>query len=321
MSRETTHPTSELLQAYLEEELATTRRAEVEAHLGECRRCAAELEGWALLFRELDELPALGPSPAFRERVLAEVPARATRAEGARAGLWRRLVAAVTGAGRHASGHLSPERIQELADDVLSGRRRRRAHAHIAACGDCRAEVHAWQALFREIEGLPELAPSDGFAPRVLAALGSVPASGPARAPTAAWKRLPAAALVAARRLVPSTRKGWALAGGAVAAPAVAVAAGLGAVIAHPLLTLGDLAAFLWWRAGDVAGGAGSWVLGRLVESPVTTWLWTVGELGSATPQLAVGGLIFLWAATLAAAWVLYRNVVQPHFAVERHVR
>lgn len=324
MSKEKTHLTSEVLQGYLEDELDRRQRARVEAHLGACRRCAAELEGWSLLFQELDELPALGPSSGFRERVLDQVSLRPigdATGEEAEPGLWRRLVAAVTGAGRSASEHLSPERIQDLAEGLLTGRSRKHARAHAAACGTCRSQVEEWQILFRELESLPELEPSPGFAARVMAAVDLAPVPAPAPAPEAWWKRLPSDALAAARSLVPTTRKGWALAGSAVAAPAVAFLALVGAVVAHPLLTVGDLAAFLWWRAGDLAGLAGNWILGRFVESPVLGWAWALVEVVATSPAMAAGGIALLWGTTLLAAWVLYRNVIQPFFALEQHVR
>jgi len=321
------HLLSETLQAYLEDALDPARRSEVEAHLGECRRCAAELEGWSLLFQDLEELPAMGPSPGFRERVLSQVPVHAPAAdpEAAEAqGLWDRLRNLVTGAGRSASEHLSPERIQDLLEGAIPRRRRQGATAHLAACGACRTEVEAWKFLFQTLEALPALEPSPGFQARVMAAvdLGRSPA------PVPAWKRLPAEAVAVARKLVPSprklipsTKKGWALAGGAVGVPALGMASVLWAVVAHPLLTVGDLAAFVSWRATDLVGLAGGWMLGRIVDSPVLAQGWGLVELVASSPGVAVGGLLAIWSLMLGAAWVFYRNVIQPFFAMERHVR
>lgn len=332
MSEGTRHLPSETLQAYLENALDAARRSEVEAHLGKCRRCAAELEGWTLLFRELDELPALGPSVEFRERVLAQVSAPApSEAPGAETpgadsapGLWDRFRALIPGARRAASEHLSPERIQDLLDGALGGRKRRAVAMHLAACRDCGAELEAWRGVFSSLEALPELAPSSGFAERVMAAVDTTPA--PASVPV--WKRVPQEAvglarrlLPAPRRLVPSTRKGWALAGGVVAVPMAVTLALLGAVVAHPLVTVGDLAAFVSWRAEEVAGLAGSWLLARVIDSPVLTWGWSLVELLASSPGVAVGGLLALWSLMLLAAWVLYRNVIHPFLPMERHVR
>lgn len=325
MSEGPRHLTGETFQAFLEGELEAARKARVEAHLAECRRCAAELEGWTLLFRELEELPALGPSPAFRERVLAQVPVRSPEGSPVEArtpGFLERLRARLTGAGRSASEHLAPERIQELVEGALSGARKRTAAAHLAACGSCRAEAESWQALFRTLDQLPALEPSPDFGARVMAAVDVEAVAERARASrTALWRRLPAEALAAGRGLVPSTRRGWALAGGVVAAPAVALVAALGAVVAHPLLTMGDLVAFAWWRMSDLVGAAGTWALSQVVANPLLAQVWGLVELAAASPGVAAGGLLVLWTAMLGAAWVLYRNVVQPHFALEPHVR
>jgi anti-sigma factor RsiW len=318
------HLTGETFQAYLEGELEAARKGEVETHLADCRRCAAELEGWTLLFRELNELPALGPSPAFRERVLSQVPVRGAQeapVEARTPGLLERLRTRLAGVGRSASEHLAPERIQELVEGALSGSRARRAAAHLAACGSCQAEAESWQALFRTLDELPVLDPSPEFGARVMAAVDVKAVAERARvARTPLWKRLPAPALAAARRLVPSTRKGWALAGGALAAPAVALVVAVGAVVAHPLLTVGDLVAFTLWRLGDLMGAAGTWALGQVVANPLLAQAWGFVEVLAASPGVAVGGLLAVWTAMLAATWVLYRNVVQPYFAMEHHV-
>jgi anti-sigma factor RsiW len=318
------HLTGETFQAFLEGELEAARKARVEAHLAECRRCAAELEGWALLFRELEELPALGPSPAFRDRVLSRLPvqvADGSPLEVRNPGLLQRLRDRLAGAGRSASEHLAPERIQDLVEGALSGARKRRAAAHLAACGSCRTEAEDWQTLFRTLDELPALEPSPDFGARVMAAVDVKAVAARARtARTALWKRLPAEALAAGRRLVPSTRRGWALAGGALAAPALALMVALGAVVAHPLLTVGDLVAFGWWRMGDLVGAAGTWALSQVVANPLLAQVWGLVEVLAASPGVAVTGLLALWAAMLGAAWVLYRNVVQPYLALEPHV-
>jgi anti-sigma factor RsiW len=318
------HLTGETFQALLEGELEAARKARVEAHLSKCRRCAAELEGWTVLFRELDELPALGPSPAFRERVLTRLPTRAREStvEVQAPGFLERLRARLTGAGRSASEHLAPERIHELVEGALSGARKRSAAAHLAACGPCRAEAESWQALFRTLDELPVLEPSPEFGARVMAAVNvKVVAARTAESRLPVWKRLTGRVLDAGRRLIPSTRRGWILTGGALSAPAVALAVTLGAVVAHPLLTLGDLVAFAWWRIGDLAGAVGTWAMSRVVASPLLAQAWGLVELAAASPGVAVGGLLVLWTAMLGAAWVLYRNVVQPYFALEPHVR
>jgi len=64
--------------------------------------------------------------------------------------------------------HPSPERLQALLDGVLSPEGRRHVEEHVVGCARCAAELSAWRALFEELEDLPVLAPSTGFAERVL---------------------------------------------------------------------------------------------------------------------------------------------------------
>jgi anti-sigma factor RsiW len=311
------HLASETLQAYLEGELASSVHRDVEAHLGECRRCAAELEGWSLLFRGLDELPELGPSEGFQERVLGQLPGRSPSP----AGLWDRIRSLVTGAGSTASDHLSPERIQDLLDGALGGRSRRRAAAHLAACDPCRTEAKSWKTVFQSLSELAVFAPSAGFAERVMAAVEPREVRGRAPAPVRVGAWILGELRAAARSLVPSTRKGWALAGGIVAAPTVGLLVVLGAVAAHPLLTVGDLAAFVSWRAGDAVGAMAGWVLGQMMGSPLLSQAYGWLEVVAASPGIAVTGLLALWAVMLGAGLVLYRNVISPLFVVDRHVR
>lgn len=65
--------------------------------------------------------------------------------------------------------HPSAERLQALLDGVLSPEGRRHVEEHVLGCARCAAELSAWRALYEELEDLPALAPSTGFAERVLA--------------------------------------------------------------------------------------------------------------------------------------------------------
>ena len=42
-------------------------------HIEDCRRCAAELDGYRALYAALSDLPRFAPSPAFNEQVMARV--------------------------------------------------------------------------------------------------------------------------------------------------------------------------------------------------------------------------------------------------------
>ena len=84
--------------------------------------------------------------------------------------------------------HLTAERIQAFLDGALPKEERVYVEEHAAFCGSCQEELDTWQLLYLELNDLPELAPSEGFARRVLAevevaepvALPSAPTTGAA---------------------------------------------------------------------------------------------------------------------------------------------
>ena len=74
--------------------------------------------------------------------------------------------------------HLTAERIQAFLDDALSRDERAEVQEHATFCGRCHAELEAWQFLYSELGGLPELSPAPNFRDRVLAGLDTaVPAA------------------------------------------------------------------------------------------------------------------------------------------------
>ena len=70
---------------------------------------------------------------------------------------------------KHRKTHLTAERIQAFLDDALSRNERAEVQEHATSCGRCQAEVEAWQLLYAELGGLPELSPAPNFGDRVLA--------------------------------------------------------------------------------------------------------------------------------------------------------
>lgn len=73
------------------------------------------------------------------------------------------------------SGPGAAERIQDYLDGALSPAETRAFEARVEASPELRAEVEAWSALLRRLDGLPRLAPTPGFAARVLAGLRAAP--------------------------------------------------------------------------------------------------------------------------------------------------
>jgi len=63
------HLTDELLNEYLDNELAPDGRTQVEKHLAECVDCAARLAAFQALFTELDSLPEVTLSKSLVARI------------------------------------------------------------------------------------------------------------------------------------------------------------------------------------------------------------------------------------------------------------
>jgi anti-sigma factor RsiW len=311
------HLTSETLQAFLEGELPRDRAHQVEHHLTGCARCASELDAWQLLFAELDEMPALGPSQGFTDRVMGQVSTRPSLA--------RRLADRVQTALRRPMAepgeHLSPERIQDLLEGALGSRQGRAARAHLGACVTCREEVEEWEELFTSLAAVPRLAPSKEFHERVMAGVRVVPR----QAPKPVTARLPrlvewaGQAAAAGRRLVPSTGRGWAWLAGTVSLPGLGVLAVLGAVLAHPLLSLEGLAHFARWRVADGVQAFFAWSAAWLVDSPMLATIWEMTTSVVASPGAALAGIIALWTLVLVSGWVFYKNVIAPSITVGHH--
>lgn len=71
----------------------------------------------------------------------------------------------------HETFHLSDERLQALLDGQLPEGDAARAREHLAACVRCETRMETWRGLYAELDGLPALTPSAGFAERVLGEL------------------------------------------------------------------------------------------------------------------------------------------------------
>lgn len=309
------HPSSELLQAYAGGEIEPDRGRAVEAHLDGCARCRSELEAWSLVFADLATLRDLGPAPGFAERVMeqVELPAPAPRRVVDRV---RRLLLAR--ASTAPARHLTVDGIQDFVDRRLGRRVRQRVEAHLAACGGCRQSVVDWAPVFEALGDLPELAPATGFVDAVMARVRVEAVAAAAANPEPSWGRRLA---TWGRRLVPATRKGWALAGGAAVAPAVGVVALVAAVTLHPLLTFADLAVFARWRLTDVIAGLGSAAVDVLTRNSLVFGLWEAAVAAAQAPGVALAGFAAVWSVTLAAAWVLYRIVITPSLLANRHAK
>jgi hypothetical protein len=225
-------------------------------------------------------------------------------------------VSILSGARNRGAGHPSSRILQDLADGVLAGRQLDTAKAHLAACESCEAEVVAWRGLVAALTTLPSFPPSEGFAARVMGNFRARRVIAPAPAPRAGDRLL-----AAARLLVPTTRRGRIVASSAVAAPAVGVLALLGLVVAHPLLTLGDLFAFFGWQGSTLARTGFSRLVQELVGSGFVLQAYEATQVLLASPGMLTAAGALTWLATMTAGWVMYRNVLAPFSSSRQRVR
>ena len=276
-------------------------------HLANCARCRGRVSAWRELFGELGELRHFEPPGRFAERVVAgiELPNAAAQPEGTWS--WRRVRRWF--APPPAARHLSGRRLQDLADGTLSLARSGRAKAHLAACEQCDRRFADWRRLMVTLEALPFLAPASGFAERVMARwlrMGEKTARG-----SQARRGLP---------LWPRSPRGWALAGVLIGVPAAAFSSAAAFVFTFPQLSAGGLVSYLSWQVRDALAALGSSLVGKLMQSAVVFRAYAMADFVLASPAAAAAGAAAFTTLTLAAVWVLRRNLGFT-YAAPRHVR
>ena len=70
------HPSTERLQAFVEESLPGAERAVVDSHLARCSGCAQEVAEFRSLFTALGDLPTFEPAEGFADRIMTNVRVR-----------------------------------------------------------------------------------------------------------------------------------------------------------------------------------------------------------------------------------------------------
>jgi anti-sigma factor RsiW len=292
------HSSAEEFQALLEGELPEGERSRLEEHVARCARCAAELEGWQALFQALAEVPPLAPSAVFADRVLAGVARPEPRSLAARV----RAVLGLPDTAAHPTGDC----LQDFVEGLLPARRAAQVRTHLGTCPACAADTVAWQATFSHLGTLERLDPAEGFAERVMAGV-RIPAPVPGRVPE--WSR----ALAWVGGLIPRTRRAWAALSGVAVTPAVTLGLVLWTLASHPTLTPGALASFMEWKVSAMVAGAWEAFAARTLQSPGLFEVYSfLGSLAW-SPAAMAGALVALSVGSVAATWVLYRNLFTPH--------
>lgn len=295
------HLSAEAMQALLDGELPEGTLTEVEEHLASCARCSAELDGWRLLYQGIEELPTLAPGAGFAERVIAGIDAEPLSWA---ARIRARLSPAATG-----SRHPDEGRLQDFVEGFLPARHAARIRTHVGTCASCASRVESWRSVVGALDRLDRFAPSEGFAARVMAEV-RVPE------PVAVVQRAPewrGALAWARRRLVPHTRKAWATVSGIALTPAVTLSLVLWTIFTHPTLTPGALFSFALWKAADFGAMAWNALAAQAMQSSQVFGVFSFFQSLALSPAMLGGVFLTFSAGTVAAAWVLYRNLSNTH--------
>jgi hypothetical protein len=188
--------------------------------------------------------------------------------------------------------------LEQLAEETLPPHAAAEARLHLDRCMRCTMEFEAYQSLFGLLGELPRFAPSLGFADAVMARVEITPQAHPAFA----WLR----------RLVPSSRRGWALIWVAVTAPVTPLIALVLWLMAQPLLSPATFAQYVMMRLQGYAQ-AGSAVLVETVGAGFFGYAELLYSNIQTVPAGALLGVIGVLAIGIPlSAWGLVRLTRTP---------
>jgi len=254
--------------------------------------------------------------------------------------------------------HIGDEVLQGYLEGTLRGDVRETVEKHLESCTRCAESLSEWRVLFASIEALPPVEAGPTFRTRVLkgvreavdpvdAALDSLAAFAPSpefsrkvmrevrgdvrhdarqttrgdvraggRARGRSWK---AAHLL--DWLLPSSSRGWALAGGLVVAPAFGILVVLGALLLHPLLGPGEVIAFVGRQAASVFQSGLLRAVAMVSQSPISLPVQGLIQTLIDAPGTAATAILAAWGSTAAAGWILYRNLFTDPPGSRPHVQ
>ncbi len=136
-----------------------------------------------------------------------------------------------------------------------------------------------------------------------------VPTPVPVRAPSG-WLSRPGRALSWIRSLLPTTRHGWAVAGGVASAPTITMAALMYMLFSRPLLTPSAFGSYVFWKVSALLETLVTVGTSMAMESGTLARLYAfIGPVAQSPLLLGVGG-VFFSLLSAGALWVLYRNLI-----------
>jgi anti-sigma factor RsiW len=206
-----------------------------------------------------------------------------------------------------ALNHPTIERLQDFVEASLDEALRSSVDAHLAGCQRCRTEVEEYRALFGALESLPELAPSVGFADRVMS---GVRVRRPVRVLAGAW----------AARLTPQTTRGWAAAAALFALPLLGASLLTWWLMSQPGVTPQGLWLVVTALGADALGLVRQWSGQQLAGIAQLAWVSWAAETLRTVGRGEIGlALVMFATATAGSAYVLYLNLFRPQARRAEH--
>jgi hypothetical protein len=197
------------------------------------------------------------------------------------------------------SAHLPAETLEQLAEGSLSPAESADARQHVEACNRCSVELEAFQGLFAVLGELPRFAPSAVFADGVMARVQLAPQE--------------SRVMALLRRLVPTTRRGWAFISVAVTAPVMPILALVFWLITQPLISPATVTQWALLRTQSTAQTMLAWIVDGTMSSGLLSWADTSYATLQAVPGSALGGALAVLAIAIPlSAWTLVRLTRTP---------
>jgi anti-sigma factor RsiW len=195
--------------------------------------------------------------------------------------------------------HLSDLTLEQFAEGQLPQAEHREASLHLESCTRCASVVDGYHALFSALSDLPRFAPSPGFSDAVIARTRLTPEPGP----VVLWLR----------QFMPKTRRGWALLGAVIVAPALPMLAALVWLLTHPLLTPASLWHWVTMQGSNAGASTGVVALRWATDSGVAGLMRGAYDAARALPLEAVTVLATLLAIAIPlSVWAIVRLVRTP---------
>lgn len=283
--------------SYLDGEMGPAARAAFEAEAVANPVLAAELRAFRTLFAAMKSMEPIVPPTDLEVSVIASLHTRPVALRR----LWTWL--------SRGSSH-GPT--SSAFDAMLDGRlttRQARALAVLAARDPKAARIlTGWHRLGLALARLPEFAPADGFAERVMARVQLPETTGSRVRVRGAFSGV-----------WPRREERLAAASGIAFGPASAVAGIAYMLFANnPLVTLSNLGSFLWNRVQEAFLGVSQGLIDAGASFPAAPGAGAAFRGMVSAPAFPAGVLV-LGALTLSCAWILYRNIANTTVSECRH--